>query len=73
MYECSHSSRRQSRPWHSLGGRGGLYITEALFMLVLARFAPECRCARVGGRLQAVRGDWDEPKAWVVAKDRNAK
>lgn len=57
------------RPWFQRTGRGGLFITDRLFMLLLARFAPEMRCARItdryGSRLEAVRGDWDCPKAWL--------
>lgn len=66
-------------PWH--GGApagfvevasthgGGVFITDDLFMKLLARFCPEMRCARIsdkyGSRLQAVRGDWDCPKDWL--------
>lgn len=66
-------------PWH--GGApsgfiecatthgGGLFITDELFMRLLARFCAEMRCARIndkyGTHLEAVRGDWDCPKAWL--------
>lgn len=75
--ERAHHGWWAKRAWHARGGRGGLFITDDLFMRLLARFAPECRCARIndqfGVHLQAVRGDWGEPKAWVVARERAAR
>ena len=35
------------RPWWKETATGGVFVTEDLFMRILARFAPECRCARV--------------------------
>jgi hypothetical protein len=65
-------SRWGRRRWHQRGGRGGLFITEEVFLRLLARFAPECRCARItegkSSHLEAVKGEWDEPKAWVQAR-----
>ena len=67
----------EKRPWHQRSGRGGLFITEDVFLRLLARFAPECRCARItegkSSHLEAVKGEWDEPKAWVRARESLAK
>lgn len=68
--------RDHKSPWWQITGRAGLFLTEDLFKQLLARFAPECRCARVtnryGSHLEAVRGDWDFPKDWIVEQNRRA-
>ena len=69
--------------WVDVGGRGtgrggssGMTITEDLLVLLIARYHAECRVARVTQyghtEIQAVRGDWDEPKAWMEEKRRAA-
>lgn len=53
---------------------GAMYISDDVLILLIARYYPHCRAARVTqyGRtsLQPVREDWDEPKAWVEARQR---
>ena len=64
---------RGKRPWYRVTMRGGLYITEDLYARLFARFAPECRLARVTDiytRLEPVRGDWELPKKWEAEKWR---
>lgn len=67
---------RNGGKWNTMG-YFGLFITEDLWLKALARFAPECRCARVTqygrSRLEPVRGDWDEPKHWVMERERAAR
>ena len=61
------------RHWTQRVGTAGLLITEDLFLRLLARFAPECRCARVTtlwAKLEPVRGDWNEPKSWEMERRR---
>lgn len=65
------------RRWQDRTGRAGLYITEDLWMRLVARFAPTIRVARTfykwanfDGILEPVRDDWDAPKAWAMQKAR---
>lgn len=68
-------------PWHGptpagytdVGGTGGAgCISDEVLILLIARYYPHCRVARVTqhGRteIQAVRPDWDEPKDWVEGR-----
>lgn len=67
-------------PWHGPAPAGyqdagtsrheALLVHDDLLTLLIARYYPHCRAARVAGRVQAVREDWDEPKAWMDAKRR---
>jgi hypothetical protein len=61
--------RQPGRGWHAQTAIGGLFITEELFLRLLARFEPTCRAARVttgiGTRIQPVRANWDAPKDWI--------
>lgn len=66
------------RPWHQQVAIGGLYLTNDLFLRLLARFQPHLRVAAVtrGGifdRLEPVRGDWDAPKAWIYEREHQAR
>lgn len=63
--------------WHDTTARAGLYITDDLWLRLMARFAPTIRVARTfykwdsfDGILEPVRDDWDEPKAWAMRKAR---
>lgn len=62
--------------WDTLG-YFGLFIRDDLWLKTLARFAPECRAARVTkyGRtsLEPVAGHWDEPKHWKLERERAAR
>lgn len=64
---------RKSGKWDTLG-YFGFYLHEDLYLRILARYAPECRCARVTTpysiSLQPVRGFWNEPKAWIAERER---
>jgi len=66
---------RVPRRWHDRTARAGLYITEDLWLRLIARFQPTLRVARTiygwSGNyehLEPVREDWDEPKLWMLRK-----
>lgn len=65
------------RRWHDRTARAGLYISDDLWLRLLARFEPTIRVARTfykwhnfDGILEPVRDDWSEPKAWNMAAAR---
>jgi hypothetical protein len=62
----------EKRKWWQHTARAGLFITEDLFVRIVARFAPECRMARVTSNgwthLEPVRPDWNEPKRWAMRR-----
>lgn len=73
-------------PWHGPSpegyldcgtGRGACLISEELLLLLIARHHAHLRVARVTEhgrtRIQAVREDWDAPKAWVRERERAAR
>jgi len=67
------------RRWHDRTARAGLYITDDLWLRLIARHAPTVRVARTfykwdnfDGILEPVREDWSEPKAWAMAANRRA-
>lgn len=67
------------RRWHDRTARAGLYITEDLWLRLIARFQPTVRVARCfygwsapEGILEPVRETWTEPKAWTMAANRRA-
>lgn len=69
----------RNRRWHDRTARAGLYITEDLWLRLIARFQPTVRVARCiygwsgpEGILEPVREDWDEPKHWMLQKRRGA-
>ena len=68
---------RGPRPWHDRVCRAGLFIAEATFIDIFAKYAPHLRLARVtsglGTRVQPLKPEWSEPKAWVMARDRLAR
>ncbi len=68
--------RHQRSKWDTTGGFG-LYLREDLWLRILARFCPECRCARVTinglTSLEPVAGHWDEPKHWIQDRERAAR
>lgn len=69
-------------PWHGPApdgyldcgstGSGGILISEEVLIVMIARFYPHCRVARVrqGTRshIEIVRPDWDEPKSVFMAR-----
>ena len=71
-------------PWHGPApdgyqdcgstGSGGILISEDVLILMVARFYPHCRVARITqgtrSRIEPVREDWEMPKAWVDAARR---
>lgn len=72
-YRCD-----RHRPWHKrIGGTGGVYLREEVFIPILARYAPHLQLARVHNghreRLQAYLAEWGEPKAWAMARHRYAR
>jgi hypothetical protein len=64
----------RSRRWHRRGGTAGLYITEDLFLRIVARFIPEAPVLRVqhsyGTRLELTRAEWGRPKEAVYEDER---
>ncbi len=58
---------QKTRQWHKRGGMGGLYITEDLFLRVMARHCAHVPLARVqysyGARLEPYRAEWEMPKS----------
>lgn len=67
------------RRWSDRTARAGLYITEDLWLRLIARFQPHLRVARCfygwsgpEGILEPVREMWTEPKAWTMAATRRA-
>lgn len=73
---CSYSQGKfaRSRPWHQIGGRGGLYITESLFLSIVATHAPHVRAARVthsyGPRTELYRQEWGASKNAIYELER---
>ena len=63
-----------ARPWHKRSSTYGLYITEDLFLRIIARFCPHIRVARVnhsyGNRLNAYRAEWGMPKEFIYEIER---
>lgn len=61
---------RKKQPWWQETACGGLFITEKLLVLALARFYPHLRAARIedkrGTRVEPVREDWHAPKAMTA-------
>lgn len=64
---------RVARRWHDRTARAGLYITDDLWLRLIARFQPTLRIARTiygwsgaDGILEPVREDWNEPKHWML-------
>lgn len=57
------------RPWHERSAVGGLYVTEDLFMRILATHAAHVQLARThhsyGWRLEPYDANWGEPKAMI--------
>lgn len=67
------------RRWSDRTARAGLYITEDLWLRLIARFQPHLRVARCfygwnapEGILEPVREMWTQPKAWTMAANRRA-
>jgi len=69
--DCSEPAYgwKKNRQWHQRGGCGGLYITEDLFLRIMARHCAHVPIARVqhsyGVRLEPYRAEWEMPKAPV--------
>ena len=68
---------KRGRRWYDRTARAGLYITDELWLRLIARYQPTLRVARCfygwsspEGLLEPVREDWDEPKAWAIRKAR---
>lgn len=63
--------------WHQRGGTGGLLVRQELFQRLFARFLPHLTLVQVntgnGDRLQPLKPEWREPKAWVQARERLAR
>lgn len=61
-----YSRWRAGRPWYQAGGTFGTYLSENLYMRIMARFAPHLRIAKVdigsGPMLEPYLEEWGEPK-----------
>lgn len=75
--DTSQKDIYRHRRWQDRTARAGLFISEDLWMRLVARFAPTVRVARTfykwdefNGILEPVREDWDEPKLWALQKAR---
>lgn len=66
--------RNRDRPWHRRGGYAGLYITEDLFLRIIARFCPHAGMARVqhsyGPRIETYRAEWGMAKSEIYEMER---
>ncbi len=64
----------QGRPWFKRGACFGLYITEDLFLRIVAHYAAHARVARVvhsyGPRLDLYRAEWGMPKEFIYELER---
>lgn len=77
MSDRDNASRwHRRRPWWQRHG-GLTLIRTDLFVRIFSTFAPHLRLAAVdlgrGERLQPLKPEWDEPKAWVRARARMAR
>lgn len=64
----------RGKPWHHRGSGGpSVYLTEDLFLRIIARFAPHVGIARVehsyGVRLEPYRLAWNKPKALIYGDE----
>lgn len=61
--------RERCRPWYLRGGQAGLYITEDLYLRIMATHCAHASIARVehsyGWRLEPFRAEWGTPKSMV--------
>jgi hypothetical protein len=68
------SKWESARPWYKRGGYAGLYITEDLFLRVIARFCPHVGMARVqhsyGPRIEPFRIEWGMAKSDIYEHER---
>ena len=73
---CGRPRSGHSYRWYNAGGVGDLFIAEAAFIDIFARFAPHLTLAHVhnglGVRVQPLKPEWSEPKDWVMARERLA-
>lgn len=73
----SSGARYRNTPWHQRHGRGCATICAGVFIAAFARYLPHLRLAAVdmgrGDRLQPLKPEWDEPKAWVRAHARMSR
>lgn len=65
----------KGKPWHQRSGGGGfLYISNALFLRIMAHYLPHARVALVahsyGTYLEPYRAEWDMPKEQVYTQER---
>lgn len=65
----------RNKPWHQRSGGGGfLYISNALFLRIVAHYLPHVRLAMVthsyGTYLEPYRAEWAAPKEAVYALER---
>lgn len=65
---------RSPRPWWNCGGTFGLYISDDLFLRLMAKFEPTFKVARVTShrytRLEPVFFDWSAPKDFISKEEQ---
>ena len=70
-------NRVERRPWWKDTAIGGLYITEDLFLRLVATYRPELKVARIMtqdiGRLVVVHPEWDAPKQFLELTESELK
>jgi len=71
----AESQWNRGKPWFKRGATYGLYITEDLFLRILARYCPHVPVARVqhsyGTRIDPYRAEWGVPKEFVYEFERS--
>lgn len=64
----------RNRPWFKRGGGPSVYLTEELFLRIVARYCAHAPVARVdhsyGTRLEMFRAEWGMPKAFIYDQER---
>ncbi len=59
----------RGKPWFQRGGGPSVYLTEELYLRIMARYCPHAPIARVkhgyGARLEPFRAEWEAPKALI--------
>lgn len=67
-------AHRKDRPWHERSSGGFLYISNDLFLRIMAHYLPHARAALVahsyGTYLEPYRDEWDMPKGHIYQIER---
>lgn len=70
---CSNNKWNRDKPWYRRGGGPSVYVTEDLFLRIVARYCAHAPIARVqhryGTRLEPFRAEWGVPKAFIYHQE----